>query len=149
MPLAEDEWEELDDVDENGSRMEGDAWVDENGSRMEGDTWMDDNGSRMEGDTWETDSSAKDDMICMENEDCPDGFPVCFLGPYAEVVNAKDTGVALTGRCRSLKCSGHEDCDKITSGTALSHVKMYCIFDENDDEDNGKKTGLCMDATLG
>ena len=97
MPLAEDEWEELDDVDENGSRMEGDAWVDENGSRMEGDTWVDDNGSRMEEDTWETDLSPKDDMICMENEDCPDGFPVCFLGPYAEVVNAKDTGVALTG----------------------------------------------------
>ena len=97
MPLAEDEWEELDDVDENGSRMEGYALVDENGSRMEADTWMDDNGSRMEEDTWETDSSPKDDMICMENEDCPDGFPVCFLGPYAEVVNAKDTGVALTG----------------------------------------------------
>ena len=97
MPLAEDEWEELDDVDENGSRMEGYAWVDENGSRMETDTWMDDNGSRMEVDTWETDLSPKDDMICMENEDCPDGFPVCFLGPYAEVVNAKDTGVALTG----------------------------------------------------
>ena len=97
MPLAEDEWEELDDVDENGSRMEGYALVDENGSRMEADTWMDDNGSRMEEDTWETDLSPKDDMICMENEDCPDGFPVCFLGPYAEVVNAKDTGVALTG----------------------------------------------------
>ena len=97
MPLAEDEWEEIDDVHENGSRMEGYAWVDENGSRMEGDTWMDDNGSRMDGDTWETDSSPEDDMICMENEHCPDGFPVCFLGPYAEVVNAKDTGVALTG----------------------------------------------------
>lgn len=97
MPLAEDEWEELDDVDENGSRMEGGAWVDENGSRMEGDTWMDDTGSRMEEDTLETESSPEDDMICMENEDCPDGFPVCFLGPYAEVVNAKDTGVALTG----------------------------------------------------
>ena len=97
MPLAEDEWEELDDIDENGSRMEGDAWVDENGSRMAGDAWMDDNGSRMDADTWETDSSSEEDMICMENEDCPDRFPVCFLGTYTEVVHVKDTGVALTG----------------------------------------------------